>query len=862
MAFNILPHRHKLTLDGGSQSKNQASYRCPLCESPNFKLILSGKKAGHWATYGCDCSSTEEGKRKIRHYLSPAQNPNETEPTWQKPVRASKSVTYPYDRLVDGQIEAIAQVKRSDDGMGKRYFSQSHWDGKHWVSGLPDDIKSQVHLYRIFDPINQDAIAKGEPLLIVEGEGKVDKLHRLSIPATCSIGGAGKWGHYGHQNYLQDLAGAVVVICPDRDKPGIKHAEQVAADFPEAQWLYSDPTSPEWETPPDNKGFDVGDWVESGATKEQILGAIAPRRMATVEAPTTEQTAQPEPRPEKRSIADQLIDIGRGAGISYFKTSDGTVYADVKREGKRQTMSLRSKDFKQHLRAELFDQANKSPGAEAVTQAIDTLEALAQRKCPEQEVKNRLADNDGKIYIDLADESWEAIEVDGDGWRVTGDYPVRFRRGGTSPMAKPSTGGSLEELRELCQFSFDTWVLIVCYLVQCLKPSGEYPVLCLHGPGGSGKSTITKMLKRLIDPSPVLTRSNVGDVRQFAIHATKRHMVAIDNLSGLSAEQSDILCRAATGGGHAERTLHSDDDETTFNFVNPLILNGIDSIATRGDLLSRSFLVTLSAPEKRLPESVFEQRFAAMQPGVFGALLDLLSQVLAILPSIEGTYGGSERFVGFVELGLAIEQVMEWESGTVLRVLAGVREEAHETAIESSPVGQAIQDFMLGREQWTGTANELLKNLSGHAAEKVTRSNYWPSDATRLSKTLTRLEPDLTALGMEIRREKRTGGLRMVTIERIDRTTAMPPASSDAVGELRQGAKLVVSAGDYSQNGLRVGTLVTLREVRVSDPSPEIPKPQPFGIVIDQEGKPHSVWLTHLKPCPEQNDRLGMWEAA
>jgi energy-coupling factor transporter ATP-binding protein EcfA2 len=862
MTFNILLHLDKLTPDGGSQSKNQASYLCPLCESPNFKVTLSGKKEGHWGTYGCDCSATEAGKQKIRHCLSPAKNPNPQPDRWVKLPRPQKSQHFAYDRLVDGQIEAIAQVKRSDDGQGKRYFSQSHWNGKHWVSGLPDDIKPQVHLYRIFDPINQAAIAKGEPLLIVEGEGKVDKLHRLGIPATCSIGGAGKWGHYGHQNYLQDLVSAVVLICPDRDKPGIKHAEQVAADFPEAQWLYADPTSPEWETPPDNKGFDVGDWVESGATKEQILGAIAPRRVVTVEALATEQIAQPEPRPEKRSIADQLIDIGRGAGISYFKTSDGTVYADVKREGKRQTMSLRSKDFKQHLRAELFDQANKSPGAEAVTQAIDTLEALALRKCPEQEVKNRLADNDGKIYIDLADDSWEAIEVDGDGWRVTGDYPVRFRRSGTSPMAKPLTGGSLEELRELCQFSFDTWVLIVCYLVQCLKPSGEYPVLCLHGPGGSGKSTITKMLKRLIDPSPVLTRSNVGDVRQFAIHATKRHMVAIDNLSGLSAEQSDILCRAATGGGHAERTLHSDDDETTFNFVNPLILNGIDSIATRSDLLSRSFLVTLSAPEKRLPESVFEQRFAAMQPGVFGALLDLLSQVLAILPSIEGTYGGSERFVGFVELGLAIEQVMEWESGTVLRVLAGVREEAHETAIESSPVGQAIQDFMLGREQWTGTANELLKNLSGHATEKVTRSAYWPSDATRLSKTLTRLEPDLKALGMEIRREKRTGGLRMVTIERIDRTTAMPPASSDAVGELRQGAKLVVSAGDYSQNGLRVGTLVTLREVRVSDPSPEIPKPQPFGIVIDQEGKPHSVWLTHLKPCPEQNDRLGMWEAA
>jgi hypothetical protein len=293
MAFDILDHLDKLTLDGGSQSRSQASCQCPICESPNLKITLSGANTGRWATYSCDCSKTEAGKQKIRHFLSPAQNPNPTPtPTWQKPDRASKSVVYNYDRLVDGQPEPIVQVKRSDDGRGGRRFSQSHWDGKRWISGAPDEIKAQIHLYRIFDPLNQEAIATGAPLLIVEGEGKTDRLLGLGIPATCSIGGAGKWGHYGHQNYLQDLAGAVVVVCPDRDKPGFKHAEQVAADFPEAQWLYADPTSPEWETLPDNKGFDVGDWLESGATKEQILGAIAPRRVVMAGEPESVENSR------------------------------------------------------------------------------------------------------------------------------------------------------------------------------------------------------------------------------------------------------------------------------------------------------------------------------------------------------------------------------------------------------------------------------------------------------------------------------------------------------------------------------------------------------------------------------------------
>jgi hypothetical protein len=54
----------------------------------------------------------------------------------------------------------------------KRIF-QSHWDGKQWVKGLTPEIKAQLRLYRIGEPLNQDAIAHGQILLIVEGKAKL-----------------------------------------------------------------------------------------------------------------------------------------------------------------------------------------------------------------------------------------------------------------------------------------------------------------------------------------------------------------------------------------------------------------------------------------------------------------------------------------------------------------------------------------------------------------------------------------------------------------------------------------------------------------------------------------------------------------
>jgi AAA domain len=47
----------------------------------------------------------------------------------------------------------------------------------------------------------------------------------LSVTATCSPGGAGKW----RDEYSQHLKGADVVILPDNDEPGEKHASDIVA---------------------------------------------------------------------------------------------------------------------------------------------------------------------------------------------------------------------------------------------------------------------------------------------------------------------------------------------------------------------------------------------------------------------------------------------------------------------------------------------------------------------------------------------------------------------------------------------------------------------------------------------------------
>ncbi|BAY66916.1 hypothetical protein NIES22_70600 (plasmid) [Calothrix brevissima NIES-22] len=206
---------------------------------------------------------TSKQDRDGSYYYAPVQ---------EKAVRSKAKKDYFYLSR-DGQ--PLVKVARIDDGHGKKSFPQSHWDGQQWVSGNPDEIKRKIPIYRYQEV--RKAIAAGELIFIVEGEGVADTLWDLGLAATTFIGGSGKYRSYG-TGYKEDLAGASVVICPDRDEPGLKHADDIAQDFPNAQWLYAPPNPFFWEHLPKSGGLDIGDWVKDGAKATDIIEQVGDKK--------------------------------------------------------------------------------------------------------------------------------------------------------------------------------------------------------------------------------------------------------------------------------------------------------------------------------------------------------------------------------------------------------------------------------------------------------------------------------------------------------------------------------------------------------------------------------------------------------
>jgi len=98
------------------------------------------------------------------------------------------------------------------------------------------------------------------------------------------------------------------------------------------------------------------------------------------------------------------------------------------------------------------------------------------------------------------------------------------------------------------------------------------------------------MLRNLIDPSSSQLRTLQKSDRELMISAKNGWVVAYDNLSGVSKDVSDRLCRLSTGAGFSTRGLYTDSEEVIYNASRPIILNGIDDIANRNDLAIRGKL--------------------------------------------------------------------------------------------------------------------------------------------------------------------------------------------------------------------------------------------------------------------------------
>lgn len=465
------------------------------------------------------------------------------------------------------------------------------------------------------------------------------------------------------------------------------------------------------------------------------------------------------------------------ADMEFFHTPTGELYARYETGGHREVWPIeRGSQFKRHLAAIAWGREGKPPSAKAIGEAMLVIETWAASAQPAVEVATRVAEHNGKLYLDLANDAWQAVEIDRNGWQIVDDPDVRFRRsGGMLPLPAPIEGGDLSELRDLLNVSDpDTWTVLAGWLLMTLHPQGPYPILAIHGERGSGKSGATEMLAKLVDPQQAQTRTQPKEERDIAIAIRNSRVYALDNLSAIPPWLSDALCRVSTGEGYATRKLYSNDEEAILFGKAPIVFNGIEELATRGDLLDRAIVITLPAIAEgdRRDERAIRAAFKAAHPRLLGALCTAASAAMRNRDAVR--LSTKPRMADFATWVTAGEAALGGAAGTFLNAYLSNRANAVGMEIEASAIGQyiiALVDNLDGELRLTAT--ELLGRLNTMASNEEQQRKDWPKASNKLSGSLTRIAPALRAHGVDVDLGQRIGRgdtkKRAIVLRRVPR---------------------------------------------------------------------------------------------
>lgn len=466
-----------------------------------------------------------------------------------------------------------------------------------------------------------------------------------------------------------------------------------------------------------------------------------------------DQWEEVEPKEIQRrgSQADILVALADNCFLFHHK---GKSYARVNQGDHLEVWPCRSRNFKNWLSLRFWVREEKTPGNDALSAALNVIEGKALLQGEQMELFNRVAMAGNTLWYDLSDPGWRAVRIEPGNWSIVDKPPVFFRRYAHQlPQVEPALGGNIGSVLKYVNLNDDsTRLFFLVYLVTCFIPDIPHPILHPYGDKGAGKSCLHKVVRLIVDPSAVELLTFPKDITELAQKLDHNWVAFFDNVSNLQDWQSDTLCRACTGQGFSKRELYSDDDDVIYSFRRVVGMNGVNSVATRSDLLDRTILLKMDMLPAglRRDEDRFWSELDKDKPQILGSIFDVLSKALVLRPQIK--LASLPRMADFTLWGCAIAEAMGYNRAQFLDAyLANIQVQSQE-AIRASLIGQTIMDFMIDKAEWRGSASDLLAELEAVAESKKinTRVRGWPKAPNSLTRRLNEIKSNLKDLGMDV----------------------------------------------------------------------------------------------------------------
>jgi hypothetical protein len=499
---------------------------------------------------------------------------------------------------------------------------------------------------------------------------------------------------------------------------------------------------------------------------ETIFTSILNRHMKQLHAENLLQSVDDveAPMPNKASkskVARAINLVMFECGDGFFIDQNNEVNVRIKIRDHYEVIACKSSDFKELVSSWFFKDEKEILKKEEVNHIIGIISCQAKEVNTKQiELHVRVANLEDKFYYDLANSEWDSVEVERDEWNIIKPATPIFRRY-RHQKAQVTPANEENDIRLILKYinlkkQYQVLLFLV-FLVSSFIPSIPHVIAIVYGPQGSAKTTFSKILKLIIDPSEILNFTFPKDEAELIQQLYHHWFVTYDNISYLHEWASNSLCRSVTGAGMSKRKLYTDDEDVYYSFQRVMLLNGINLASTKPDVMDRSIIFELdriSETERRTEKEIWGQ-FQEDLPKILGGIFDVLAKAKSYYSSVK--LMKKPRMADFAEWGVAISTAMGYSQQEFENALLKNGAEQNDVILADDSVASAIIEFMKDKPTWEGTLTELFNSICIKENKKI--SNM-PKGANSLSRRLNIVKSNLVNSGIVIENLKDTDGKR------------------------------------------------------------------------------------------------------
>ena len=486
----------------------------------------------------------------------------------------------------------------------------------------------------------------------------------------------------------------------------------------------------------------------------------------------------------KKAEVAVLLSLVEDTKSTFFQTTLGEAYVSVPKDGHNELYPIKSAHCRDWLGSLYYYKEKQAVGNGAMIDVLSTLEAKAKFGNKENKepvtLHNRVAKVNDSFWYDLTNATWQAVEITGKGWSVEQSPNLFMRYNHHIAQVTPERGGNVWDIFKYIPLNEEYQLLFLCWLITCYIPDIPHPLTVFYGEQGAAKTTTSEFIKSLIDPSQTETLRLENDMDSLLVNLQQDWFIPFDNVSKISVDVSDALCRSVTGAAVKKRKKYTDGEGYIFKFKRCISINGINNVVLRPDLLDRSLLFHIGRipKEERKELSKIKEEFAQNKPRILGGIMDTLVKAKTIYPTVK--LEQLPRMTDFTIWSYAIAEALgEGKGQQFLDEYEENRGHQNEEAIDADPIASLVLDFMDGRtEAWSGIVSGLHTELSKLALKQNinARSIKFFSQPNQLSRHMNSIKSNLEVAGIQYENHGHGRKGTIITLQKIiDPETPEPP---------------------------------------------------------------------------------------